>query len=261
MPWTIGSPLWLRKKGTGSCIPLPSLSRSLPLIHFRAMTVTLVLTFVLTLLLDTTVLAAYTDEFLQAFRNLGLDPWAGMEMDVAWGHATLRYGLHRPSIAGPIFVYRVCTRSPVAFSPRAQVLTHENLSPDQVLSAIAGHFPDLRSPDPESFPRARIRLPFGFRLSVSGFRPSAFGFRFCGFRLSVFGFPFSVFGFLFSVFLGLGFVSVFGFWALGFQFSAWVLFFGIRLIRRPWEGRRICRMPSTEACKGYRIRKNGFPKV
>ena len=93
------------------------------------------------LLLGTTVLAAYTDEFLQAFRNLGLDPWAGMEMDVAWGHATLRYGLHRPSIAGPIFV---CTHSPVAFSPRAQVLTHENLSPDQVLSAIAGHFPDLR---------------------------------------------------------------------------------------------------------------------
>ena len=47
-------------------------------------------TFVQTLLLGTTVLAAYTDEFLQAFRNLGLDPWAGMEMDVAWGHATLR---------------------------------------------------------------------------------------------------------------------------------------------------------------------------
>ena len=88
------------------------------------------------LLLGTTVLAAYTDEFLQAFRNLGLDPWAGIEMDVAWGHATLSYGLHRPSIAGPIFVYRVCAHSPVAFTSRVQVLTHENLSPDQVLSAI-----------------------------------------------------------------------------------------------------------------------------
>ena len=96
----------------------------------------------LTVLLNTG--AAYTDEFLQAFRNLGLDPWAGMEMDVAWGHATLRYGLHRPSIVGPIFVYRVSTYSPVAFPHRVQVLTHENLSPDQALSAIASHFPDLR---------------------------------------------------------------------------------------------------------------------
>ena len=114
------------------------------LCYCSAMMVTLALTLALTLLFDTTVWAAYTDEFLQAFRNLGLDPWAGMEMDVAWGYATLRYGLHRPSIAGPIFVYRVCTHSPVAFSLRAQVLTHENLSPDQVLSAIAGQFPDLR---------------------------------------------------------------------------------------------------------------------
>ena len=35
----------------------------------------------LTVCLCKAVLAAYTDEFLQAFRNLGLDPWAGMEMD------------------------------------------------------------------------------------------------------------------------------------------------------------------------------------
>ena len=34
------------------------------------------------------VLAAYTDEFLQAFNNLGLDQWTGIEMDVAWGHVT-----------------------------------------------------------------------------------------------------------------------------------------------------------------------------
>ena len=98
----------------------------------------------LTVWLCKAVLAAYTDEFLQAFRNLGLDPWAGMEMDVAWGHATLRYGLHRPSIVGPIFVYRVSAFSPVAFPHRVQVLTHENLSPEQALSAIASHFPDLR---------------------------------------------------------------------------------------------------------------------
>ena len=96
----------------------------------------------LTVCLCKAVLAAYTDEFLQAFRNLGLDPWAGMEMDVAWGHATLRYGLHRPSIVGPIFVYQVSTFSPVTFPYRVQVLTHENLSPNQALSAIANQFPE-----------------------------------------------------------------------------------------------------------------------
>ena len=89
--------------------------------------------------------AAYTDEFLRAFSNLGLDPWAGIEMDVAWGQATLRYGLHRPSIAGPIFVYRVGTLAPGVSTSRAQVLTHQNLSPEQALSAIASHFPDLRN--------------------------------------------------------------------------------------------------------------------
>ena len=89
-------------------------------------------------------LAAYTDEFLQAFNNLGLDQWAGIEMDVAWGHATSQYGLHRPSITGPIFVYRVCTNPQWVTPMRVQVLTHANLSPEQVLSAIAGNFPDLR---------------------------------------------------------------------------------------------------------------------
>ena len=72
----------------------------------------MMVTAVKTFLLGSTVLAAYTDEFLRAFNNLGLDQWAGIEMDVAWGHATSRYGLHRPSITGPIFVYRVCTHPP-----------------------------------------------------------------------------------------------------------------------------------------------------
>ena len=35
-----------------------------------------------------------------------IEPWAGIEMDV---ETTLRFGLHRPSVTGPIFVYRVCT--------------------------------------------------------------------------------------------------------------------------------------------------------
>ena len=55
------------------------------------------------------VAAAYTQAFLDAFASLGIEPWAGIEMDAAWGQTTLRFGLHRPSVTGPIFVYRVCT--------------------------------------------------------------------------------------------------------------------------------------------------------
>ena len=122
--------------GTGSCIPLPSLRFPVVAAMWR-----LALFWVIPL---SYVLAAFTDEFLQAFHNLGLEQWTGIEMDVAWGHATLQYGLHRPSITGPIFVYRVCTSLEVAMPSRVQVLTHENLMPEKVLSAIAVYFPDLR---------------------------------------------------------------------------------------------------------------------
>ena len=90
------------------------------------------------------VMAAYTQAFLDAFSNLGIDPWAGIEMDVAWGHTTVRFGLHRPSVTGPIFVYRVCTSLRQDTPTRMQVLSHAGLSPDQLLGAIAGQFPDLR---------------------------------------------------------------------------------------------------------------------
>ena len=68
----------------------------------------------------------------------------GIEMDVAWGQTTLRFGLHRPSVTGPIFVYRVCTALRQDTPTRMQVLSHADLSPDQLLSAIAGQHPDLR---------------------------------------------------------------------------------------------------------------------
>ena len=48
-------------------------------------------------------------------------------MDVAWGHVTSQYGLHRPSITGPIFAYRVCTTLGMTTPSRAQILTHANL--------------------------------------------------------------------------------------------------------------------------------------
>ena len=88
--------------------------------------------------------AAYTQAFLDAFASLGIEPWAGIEMDVAWGQTTLRFGLHRPSVTGPIFVYRVCTALRQETPTRMQVLSHADLSPDQLLSAIAGQHPDLR---------------------------------------------------------------------------------------------------------------------
>ena len=88
--------------------------------------------------------AAYTQAFLDAFASLGIEPWAGIEMDIAWGQTTLRFGLHRPSVTGPIFVYRVCTALRQETPTRMQVLSHADLSPDQLLSAIAGQHPDLR---------------------------------------------------------------------------------------------------------------------
>ena len=44
--------------------------------------------------------------FLQAFNRLGLTQWEGIEEDIAWGHVTSLMGLARPSIDGPIFIYR-----------------------------------------------------------------------------------------------------------------------------------------------------------
>ena len=90
------------------------------------------------------VAAAYTQAFLDAFASLRIEPWAGIEMDVAWGQTTLRFGLHRPSVTGPIFVYRVCTALRQDTPTRMQVLSHADLSPDQLLGAIAGQHPDLR---------------------------------------------------------------------------------------------------------------------
>ena len=124
--------LLAQQRGTGSCIPLPSLI--FPLLA----------AMILSLLRVVLICSYALAEFLQAFNNLGLDQWTGIEMDVAWGHVTLQYGLHRPSITGPIFIYRVCASLQMVSPPWAQVLTHANLSPEEVLSIIAGHFPDLR---------------------------------------------------------------------------------------------------------------------
>ena len=143
VPWVSGSPFsfLLRKKGTGSCVPLPLPAHLLLLLHVGCDDGDSCETF----LLGSTVLTAYTDEFLRAFAIWTLIN--GLELRWTWRgvYATSRCGLHCLSIAGPIFVYRVCTHPPGALPPRVQILTHENLSPDQVLSAIAGQFPDPRN--------------------------------------------------------------------------------------------------------------------
>ena len=129
--------LWYN--GTGSCIPLPISELTI----FR---IFIGMNLAWWYLVTTTsmISAAYTQAFLDAFASLGIEPWAGIEMDVAWGQTTLRFGLHRPSVTGPIFVYRVCTALRQDTPTRMQVLSHADLSPDQLLSAIAGQHPDLR---------------------------------------------------------------------------------------------------------------------
>ena len=55
----------------------------------------------------------------------------------------------------------------------------------------------LKSLDPQSYPRSRIRRGFGIRFSGFGTQVSGFDFRVSVFRfpLLAFGFPFSGFGF------------------------------------------------------------------
>ena len=132
--------LVLQFYGTGSCIPLPT---SEPIWFFGSL-VGMNLAWWYLVITISAVTAAYTQAFLDAFASLGIEPWAGIEMDVAWGQTTLRFGLHRPSVTGPIFVYRVCTALRQDTPTRMQVLSHADLSPDQLLGVIAGQHPDLR---------------------------------------------------------------------------------------------------------------------
>ena len=90
--------------------------------------------------------AMYTDTFLQAFNSLGLSQWDGIEMDIAWGHVTSLMGLLRPSINGPIFVYRAPCRVGVQAPRRVRVMTATDSGPDPILGEIAAHFQDLADP-------------------------------------------------------------------------------------------------------------------
>ena len=91
-------------------------------------------------------LAMHTDTFLQAFNRLGLAQWDGIEQDIAWGHVTSLMGLSRPSIDGPIFIYR----APCLFgglSPhRVRLVATTSSGPEPLLAEIASQFEDLADP-------------------------------------------------------------------------------------------------------------------
>ena len=88
----------------------------------------------------------HLNTFLQAFNRLGLTQWEGIEEDIAWGHVTSLMGLARPSIDGPIFIYRAQCRLGGQSPTRVQLMTTTGLGPEPLLAAIASHFEDLVDP-------------------------------------------------------------------------------------------------------------------
>ena len=105
-------------------------------------------------MLNFVVTAMNTDTFLQAFDQLGLSQWDGIELDIAWGHVTGLMGLHRPNVNGPIFVYRVPCLIGVQAPRRVQIMVTTATGPEPILAEIAGHFADLA--DPEHFEPWRL---------------------------------------------------------------------------------------------------------
>ena len=84
--------------------------------------------------------------FLQAINRLGLTQWEGIEEDIAWGHVTSLMGLARPSIEGPLFIYRAPIQLGGPSPSRVQIRATTHSSPEPILSAIATCFEDLGDP-------------------------------------------------------------------------------------------------------------------
>ena len=80
---------------------------------------------------------------MRPLARLGLSQWDGIEQDIAWGHATSLMGLLRPSIDGPIFVYRAPCRIEGQSPRRVRVVTTTASGPEPILEEIASHFEDL----------------------------------------------------------------------------------------------------------------------
>ena len=86
----------------------------------------------------------HLNTFLQAFNRLGLTQWEGIEEDTAWSHVTSLMGLARPTIDGPIFIYRAQGRLGGQSPTPVQLMATTGLEP--LLAAIASHFKDLVDP-------------------------------------------------------------------------------------------------------------------
>ena len=100
------------------------------------------------------VLAMHMDTFLQAFNRLGLTQWDGIEQDIAWGHVTSLMGLSRPSIDGPLFIYRAPCLIGGQSPRRVRLMATTNSGPEPLLVELASHFEDLA--DPEQFEPWRL---------------------------------------------------------------------------------------------------------
>eukprot|EP00434_Breviolum_minutum_P037644 symbB.v1.2.033388.t1/scaffold4123.1/size58836/8 len=90
--------------------------------------------------------AMHLNTFVQDFNRLGLTQWEGIEEDVAWGHVTSLMGLARPSIDGPIFIYRAPVQLGGPSPFRVQLMATAGSSPEPLLSALAARFEDLADP-------------------------------------------------------------------------------------------------------------------
>ena len=78
--------------------------------------------------------------------RLGLTQWEGIEQDIGWGHVTSLMGLARPSIDGPIFIYRAPCRIGGQSPHRVRLMATTGSGPEPLLADIASHFEDLADP-------------------------------------------------------------------------------------------------------------------
>ena len=76
----------------------------------------------------------------------GQNEKGGIEEDIAWGHVTSLIGLARPSIEGPLFIYRAPIQLGGPSPTRVQIRATTHTSPEPILSAIATCFEDLGDP-------------------------------------------------------------------------------------------------------------------
>ena len=123
------------------------------------------------------------DSFLQAFHRLGLMQWDGIEHDIAWGHVSSLMGMARPSIEGPIFIYRTPCRQVGQYPLRIRLQATTGTGPEPLITAIASHFEDLADPaQVEPWRLVSIDTTRGRSRNKELHHPSYMLVDFCAFR-------------------------------------------------------------------------------